>query len=174
MTGSEMIPIAQEFIGKIDPAIFEAAAKGLATGLAKVVGESGIKLLGESGNKLLDDAGNLTKAAQDLLFRISRKYVENYTERHGTLNVLGMGKPVSLDSVYTKVNFQADIIASYQSPAAQEQVFRQRSREEQEKRPGLDVANQVKYLMVLGNPGMGKTTFLRKVGLEAFSGSEKW
>ncbi len=33
-----------------------------------------------------------------------------------------MGKPVSLDSVYTKVNFQADTIRSYQSLDAQEQV----------------------------------------------------
>jgi predicted NACHT family NTPase len=80
---------------------------------------------------------------------------------------------VSLDSVYTKVNFQAEIICSYQSLDAQEEVFRQREKAEREKSPGLEVANQVQYLMVLGNPGTGKTTFLRKVGLEALKGKSK-
>ncbi|MGL5833179.1 MAG: NACHT domain-containing protein [Waterburya sp.] len=170
MTGSEIIPIAQELIGKIDPAILESATKGLATAIGKVAGEAGIKFLGDTGVKLLDSAGNLTQAAQDILFRISQKYIAKYTERHGTLKVLGMGKPVSLDSVYTKVNFQADIICGYQSLNAQEQVFRQKAKEDREKRPGLEVANQEQYLMVLGNPGTGKTTFLRKVGLEALKG----
>ncbi len=32
---------------------------------------------------------------------------------------------------------------------------------------GLSIANQKQYLMVLGGPGAGKSTFLRKVGLEA-------
>lgn len=165
MTGIEII---QKFIN--DPVIQEAAIKGLATAIGKVVGEAGINLIGGTGVELLDGAVNLTKAAQDLLFRISREYIANYTERHGTLKVLGMGKPVSLDSVYTKVNFQADIICAYQSLDAQEQVFRQKEKEDQQKRPGLEVANQEQYLMVLGNPGTGKTTFLRKVGLEALKG----
>jgi predicted NACHT family NTPase len=170
MAGMEIISVAQELIGKIDPAILDAAIKGLATAIGKVVGEAGINLFGSTGVKLLDGAGNLTEAAQDLLFRISQKYIENYTERHGTLKVLGMGKPVSLDSVYTKVNFQADAIRSYQSIEAQEKVFREREKKERETRPGFEVANQEQYLMVLGNPGTGKTTFLRKVGLEALKG----
>ncbi len=154
----------------IDPAILEAAAKGLAMVFGKTAGETGIKLLGGAGSNLLDGAGNLTKAARELLFPISRKYVANYTERHGTLKVLGMGAPVSLDSVYTKVNFQADTIRGYQSLEDLEKVFREREKKEQEKQPGLEVANQKQYLMVLGNPGSGKTTFLRKVGLEALKG----
>lgn len=154
MTESEIISIAQdaqELIGKIDPAILKAATIGVATAIGKVAGEAGIKLLGSTGDNLLDGAGNLTKAAQDLLFRISQKYIANYTERHGTLKVLGMGKPVSLDSVYTKVNFQSDTT-------------------EQPRPDGLDVANKEKYLMVLGNPGTSKTIFLQKVGLEALKG----
>ena len=160
-----MIPIPQELI--------EAAAKGLATAIGKVVGEAGINLFGDTSSTLLDGAGNLTKAAQDLLFSISRKYVKNYTERHGILKVLGMGKPVSLDSVYTKVNFKADAISCYRSIEDLEKGFRKREKKEREKRPGLDAANQEQYLMVLGNPGTGKTTFLRKVGLEALKGKRK-
>ena len=157
----------------IDPKVVAAAAQGLALAIGKVIGETAINLLGSSGGKLLDGAGKLTQAGQDLLHPISRKYIANYTDRHGNLKVLGMGKPVSLDSVYTKVNFHADTIRCYQSLEAQEEVFRQRKSRNDKKRPGLDVANQEQYLMVLGNPGTGKTTFLRKVGLEALKDKAK-
>jgi hypothetical protein len=38
---------------------------------------------------------------------------------------------------------------------------------------GIAVANQEQYLLVLGAPGIGKSTFLRKVGLEALKGQNK-
>ena len=34
------------------------------------------------------------------------------------------------------------------------------------------VANDEQYLMLLGVPGVGKSTFLRKVGLEALKGKD--
>ncbi len=40
------------------------------------------------------------------------------------------------------------------------------------KKDGLLLANQEQYLMVLGDPGIGKSTFLRKVGLEALKGNK--
>lgn len=36
----------------------------------------------------------------------------------------------------------------------------------------MRVANNEQYLMVLGGPGVGKSTFLRKVGLETLNGEE--
>ncbi|MEM8720178.1 MAG: NACHT domain-containing protein [Cyanobacteria bacterium P01_G01_bin.39] len=169
MTGMELIP---ELIDKIDPAIIEAAAKGLATAIGKVAGETGIKLLGSTGEQLVDSTGKLTQAAQDVLFRISKKYVENYTERHGILKVLGMQKPISLDSVYTTVQLlNPEALQTFESIGALESVFRENKvrgfQQECPKQPGIKVANKEQYLMVLGAPGMGKTTFLRKVGLEA-------
>jgi predicted NACHT family NTPase len=41
-----------------------------------------------------------------------------------------------------------------------------------EKRDGVAVANQQQYLMVLGQPGAGKSTFLRRIGLEALKREE--
>ena len=37
-------------------------------------------------------------------------------------------------------------------------------------RDGTQVANNKQYLVLLGGPGVGKSTFLRKVGLEALKG----
>ncbi len=167
----EIIPVAQELIGKIDPTILEAATKGLATAIGKVAGEAGIKLLGGTGGQLLDSTGKLTKAAQDLLFRISCKYVENYTNRHGILKVLGMQKPISLDSVYTAVKLlNPEDLRTFESVEALESAFRNSKErgfqpKKCPKQAGINVADKEPYLMVLGGPGMGKTTFLRKVGL---------
>ncbi|WP_009631540.1 NACHT domain-containing protein [Synechocystis sp. PCC 7509] len=156
----------------IDPVIAEAAVKSLAMGFAKPIAESGINILGKAGGTILGKAGKLTEAAQNLLFSISRKYIESYTERHGILKVLGMDKPVSLDSVYTQVNCQSETIRLYESIEAQEDAFRNRQFKDNEQPiPGMQVANENQYLLVLGNPGTGKSTFLRKVGLEALKGA---
>lgn len=152
----------------IDP--FSAAIiSALAGSFGKVLGEAGLKLFGMGGRSLYDGAGNLTQEAFEILQPIARKYIENYTKRHGTFNVLGMGKPVSIESVYTQVNFNRDIISTYDSVDKQEIYFREREHRSQPeyRQEGMTVANKHQYLMVLGGPGMGKTTFLRKVGLEA-------
>lgn len=155
-----------------NPIVVDSAIKGVVTVIGKTATESSLKLLGDTGGELVDATGKLTKKAQDLFFRISRKYIENYAQRHGTLKVLGMNEPVSLDSVYIKVNFSPKIINYYQSMESLEGIFRERKFKEDEKRSGIEVANEKQYLMVLGNPGGGKTTFLRKLGLEALKGKK--
>jgi energy-coupling factor transporter ATP-binding protein EcfA2 len=168
MIGSQII----SSISSIDPAIIEAATKGLATVIGKVAGEKVLKSLGKGGEKILDGTGNLTQEFINFFSPISRKYIENYIERHGTLKVLGMPEGVPLDSVYTKVNFRDETISNYLSISDVEKIFRDRECHDQEKRIALEVANEKQYLMVLGHPGSGKTTFLRKVGLEALKGQK--
>jgi predicted NACHT family NTPase len=150
-----------------DPAVTEAAIKGFVMSIGKVVGEAVLKQLGKGGEKIVDEAGNINREITDFLFPIVREYIKNYADRHGTFNVLGMGKPVSLESVYTQVNFHPEIIRTYDSVDTQETAFRDRESRNDDRRAGMEVANNHQYLMVLGGPGMGKTTFLRKVGLEA-------
>lgn len=155
--------------------VVEAAIKGLATAIGKVAGESGINLVENSGEKFFDATGKLGKAAQNLLFPIARQYFRNYTKRHGILKVLGMDKPVSIESVYTGVKLlNPSELKNFASVEALELAFRKVSNrgrgfqsQKYEKESGIVVANREQYLMVLGAPGMGKTTFLRKVGLEA-------
>jgi predicted NACHT family NTPase len=160
-----------EIFSSLDPAIVKALITGLATSIGKVAGESGLKLFGQSGEKLLDGAGKLTQQGLYLLMPIAQKYFENYTNRHGQFKILGMKEPLSIESVYTQVNFHPDAIQAHQSLNADEQAFRGRASRNDDRRAGMEVANTHQYLMILGGPGTGKTTFLRKVGLEAIKRS---
>ena len=110
----------------------------------------------------------------------SHEYNKNYIERHGQVKVfcVGMRKPIPLDNVYVKVQLLDQHTAShYESPQEIEQAFRERRRRHfdsnsDERKDGTQVANNEKYLMLLGGPGVGKSTFLRKVGLEALKGKD--
>jgi NACHT domain len=160
-----------EIFSSLDPAIVKALITGLATSIGKVAAESGLKLFGQGSDKLLDGTGNLTQQAIDLLMPISQKYFENYANRHGQFKILGMKEPLSIESIYTQVNFHPDAIEAHQSPETVEAAFRRRSSRKDDRWAGMEVANTHRYLMILGGPGTGKTTFLRKVGLEAIKKS---
>lgn len=111
----------------------------------------------------------------------SHWYDEEYKKRHGQVNVfcVGMREPIPLDDVYVAVQFLDDRrISKYGSPEEAEEAFRQRYRDRlilssDESKDGIEVANEKQYLMLLGGPGVGKSTFLRKVGLEALKGKDR-
>ena len=106
------------------------------------------------------------------------RYDKSYRERHGEVKVFcaQMREPISLDSVYVGVQFLDQRTASqYQSPEKVEQAFQERRRRHfylnsDKRQNSTQVANNKQYLMLLGGPGVGKSTFLRKVGLEALKG----
>ncbi len=85
-----------------------------------------------------------------------------------------MRESVDLSAVYTGVKLLDKRELLRFEPEALEEAFRETclrgysaSHREDEKQSGIAIANQKQYLMVLGGPGAGKSTFLRKVGLEA-------
>ena len=132
-----------------------------------------------SGGKVLGIFGKtLDENKQQLIFGASKQYEQNYAERHGILKVLGMREPVKLESVYTAVQFlNDDAIRSFASIEKLEKSYREAKTrklksEDCQKQPGIKVANEKQYLMVLGGPGAGKSTFLRKMGLEALKGKK--
>ena len=110
----------------------------------------------------------------------SYQYNKNYRERHGQVKVFcaGIREPIPLDDVYVNIQFLDQYIASrYRSSEEVEQAFRERNRQSfystsAERQEGIQVANNEQYLMLLGGPGAGKSTFLRKVGLEALKGKQ--
>ena len=125
-----------------------------------------------SHGKALDD-----KTAQ-LIFNASKQYVQNYTERHGILKVLGMREPRLLESLYTAVRFlEEEEMKGLESVEDLEKAYRQKKQrsfqfQKRVKRSGIKVANEKQFLMVLGGPGTGKSTFSRRIGLEALKGKK--
>ncbi|MCL6435696.1 MAG: NACHT domain-containing protein [Leptolyngbyaceae cyanobacterium HOT.MB2.61] len=130
----------------------------------------------DGGGKFFSWVKEKDEDPQQLIERASEQYVQNYAARHGILKVLGMREPVPLESVYTAVQFlDRDGISRFESIEDLEKAFRQQGDrsfqpKHSKKLDGLKVANEKQYLMVLGGPGAGKSTFLRKMGLEALKG----
>ena len=103
------------------------------------------------------------------------QYNEKYRKRHGQIKVscVEMEAPIPIDAVYVDIQFLERKRASkYGSLEDIEKAFREEDKKPSEssydkRQDGMWVANDKQYLMVLGGPGVGKSTFLRKVGLEA-------
>lgn len=108
------------------------------------------------------------------------KYHKHYKDRHGQIKVscVGMEAPISLEDVYVDVHFlEQKSVSRYSSLEDIEEAFRKENEEHSEsssnnRQDGMQVANDEQYLIVLGGPGIGKSTFLRKVGLETLKGKD--
>ncbi|MBD1884758.1 NACHT domain-containing protein [Microcoleus vaginatus] len=148
-----------------------SCVSGIALPIFQSVFETGGKFLGLMGKKLDDKT-------KQLIYTASGEYGKRYFKRHGILKALGMREAVPLESVYTAVQFlDEQEIRSFESIQNLEEAYRKankRSFQQQDcqKQEGLKIANQKQYLMVLGQPGAGKSTFLRKIGLEALKGKK--
>ena len=166
------------FLVLVGEILISALIKGAASSVAKVITET----LLDGGGWLARTLGNsLNKRTQQAIFDASNQYVRNYAKRHGILKIrcVGMGEPVSLDSIYTNVQLlEARNILKFESQEEMEKAFRKTNQrrfdfEKNSTRKGIDIANDQQYLMVLGAPGSGKSTFLRKIGLDALRGKKQ-
>ena len=146
----------------------EEAQKNLAGAVVKSAWSTSADGIKQSG---------FTERIQQMIFNASGEYISNYADRHGLLKVLGMMQPVWIEDIYTHVQFlDGDSVRQYSSLDNLEKAFRDSYKETKQRRfqpakskqqDGLEVANKCQYLMVLGQPGAGKSTFLRRIGLEA-------
>ena len=110
----------------------------------------------------------------------SHDYAKPYKKCHGQLQAscVGIDPSRALDDVYVVVQFlDKRRAAKYNSIEDVEEVLRKKGRRyftstSDNRQDGMRVANDEKHLMVLGGPGVGKSTFLRKVGLEALKGED--
>lgn len=116
--------------------------------------------------------------AKQAIQQASQEYYQNYRDRHCNVRVLrryGTGKDMGLDTIYTAVKFLSDADRKYFSTDYMEELYRQAGNRRfrvgsDERQDGFEVANREQYLIVLGGPGVGKSTFLRKLGLESLKG----
>ena len=109
----------------------------------------------------------------------SHDYNSPYKKRHGQLQAscVGIDPSRSLDDIYVAVQFLNKRRTTKHTSLEEveeevEEAFRESARTDftstsDERQDGMRVANNEQYLMVLGGPGVGKSTFLRKVGVEA-------
>ena len=104
----------------------------------------------------------------------AEQYILNYDKQYNKLRILGMQEPVDLESIYMTVQLinSHNVRRFGDYNHSLKEVYGQVERfgfeyEKSSKEAGIDVANKTQYLMVLGQPGSGKSTFLRKIGLEA-------
>lgn len=129
---------------------------------------------GINKNELLNkDVGQLIKEGKYLFLR---EYTQRYWDRHGMIKVLKMSKPMDLESIYVNVKCLGNLVRDYYDENLENKYRESKQRRfnfrDDGKKDGLLLANQEQYLMVLGDPGIGKSTFLRKVGLEALKGKQ--
>lgn len=122
----------------------------------------------------------LEKLAKELIVSACKQYEQNYIDEHGTLKVLGIREPVKLESVYTEVLFSNtdtndNAIRSFAAIKNLDKLYPQEKSQkskfqDSQQKLGIKLAYEKQYLMVLGEAGAGKSTFLRKVGIEALKG----
>jgi energy-coupling factor transporter ATP-binding protein EcfA2 len=143
-----------------------SCVSGIALPIFQSVFDTGGKFLSLMGKKL-------DEKTKQQIYTASGEYDKRYIKRHGILKALGMREPVQLESVYTAVQFlDEQAIRSFESIQNLEEAYRKANKrsfqqKDCEKQEGLKIANKKQYLMVLGQPGAGKSTFVRKIGLEA-------
>jgi len=108
-----------------------------------------------------------------------KQYASKYLDKYGTIKLLGMEEPIPLEDVYTAVQFLDKLsLSRLASPESLEASFRENKQRsfqvdrERSNKDGIAVANECQRLMVLGGPGSGKSTYLKRLGLEALKGKE--
>jgi predicted NACHT family NTPase len=118
--------------------------------------------------------------AIDELVRWVREQIKPWIqERYGFMNVLSMTRPIGLGDIYTDVNILGKITERKRLPLKElaanclEEDFERfgfSDLRKVERVPGLDAIDRCKKLVVLGKPGAGKTTFLKRVAIQCNMG----
>ena len=149
------------------------------TGIETVIATSLAKFSWDviSKNEFLNQKIYIGKSVEDILYHLYQQYAQNYRDRHGQVSVLKMSKAMDLETVYVNVkcldDFARDeLIDAVSLEKRHRKTEQRRFRYSFGRKDGLNFANEAQCLMVFGGPGIGKSTFLRKVGLEALKGSQ--
>ncbi|MEM6805951.1 MAG: NACHT domain-containing protein [Bacteroidota bacterium] len=131
---------------------------------------------------IADEGGNLAKealkAAQLTLESCKVRetpetYINNFRLYHGQIKIFGMQDPVSIEGIYAGTNFSSALSSTlnYKLPDELESERMDSGSRvllpKKAKELGVSLANQEQYLVVLGGPGSGKSTFIRRVALES-------
>ncbi len=125
------------------------------------------------------DRVQLQEIAIDELVTEIRASIKDSVEKEcGTMRVLDMTRPIELNDIYTQVNILEKIIG--RRGFNLDQLLQDCNLDEfdrfglgrikQKRIPGLEAVKQYDKLMILGKPGVGKTTFLKYLAIQCNRG----
>lgn len=125
--------------------------------------------------------GNLV-VDENAVQRGMKEYARKFLERYGDVKVLNMAQPVPLRDIYVAAQVLSPrMVKSHSSVDELHELFLQRGRRHlflddrrEHRQDCLELANHTQYLNILGAPGGGKSTFLRRLGLEALQPRRAW
>lgn len=114
------------------------------------------------------------KTIDALVNEVREKVSADIQKRCGWMRVLDMTHPIGLNDIYTDVNILEKITGRRRLEIAQlsencnpENFERFGLNQVVEKRvPGLKAVKECSKLMILGKPGAGKTTFLKRIAIQ--------
>ncbi len=99
------------------------------------------------------------------------EYLARYQDRYGFIKPIGMTHPIPLEKIYTEVQFTRHNLREYfRGRELEKSAFRDLrhllSEDEIQTLDGIQAAIDFQRLLVVGHPGGGKSTYLRRIGWE--------
>ncbi len=128
----------------------------------------------EANSKPPSQTSNLDALVREVRTKVSA----SIQKRCGTMRVLDMEQPITIDSIYTSVNILEKISRNQRRTV--DELLEGCDREnfdrfilgavQQKRIPGLEAVEKHDKLLILGKPGAGKTTFLKWLALQCKEG----
>lgn len=114
----------------------------------------------------------------EIVQEVRQKISSNIQKRCGSMRVLDMEQPITINSIYTTVNILEKLTGNQRRSIEQllegcnfEDFDRfSLGRVQQERISGLEAVQKHNKLLILGKPGAGKTTFLKWLALQCQAG----
>ncbi len=112
--------------------------------------------------------GQLDERTCRAISQVSVNYLRRYLAHHGRLRVPGVAQPVPLETLYVPARVRSQhslrslVTQAFANPNSHDLQHQRHSQ-----LPALLVARSQQYLGVLGEPGSGRTTLLRWLGMQA-------
>jgi predicted NACHT family NTPase len=135
-----------------------------------------VSFLSEIFKEAIKGVGSLSSSlsnellSHDVLGIAARRYRDHAFERFNVMKIFGMTDAIPLTNIYTRVQVLRNLPRNQRRTADDLQydfeVRKRRRGSRDTTRPGLEVVNETRRIVLLGKPGAGKTTFLRHVLLQ--------
>ena len=126
-----------------------------------------------------DDESSLSKSIDSLVQTIRRQVADDILHRCGKMRILDMEQPIECGDIYTSVNILEKSAGSTRSEITKMLAHCQRENFDrpflgkvtQARVPGIDAVDLHDKLTILGKPGAGKTTFMKRLAVLCCSGN---